>query len=433
MTKNKNKKYPMLKWAKDLFPLCRSLTGNGTAQTLRYFKKINIKFKIIQFKSGKKVFDWAIPKVWNIRNAYLEHESKKKYAEFKKCNLHVVGYSYPINKKISKKELIKNIFTQKNQPNSIPYVTSYYKKKWGFCMSEKQKQKLPSGMYRVLIDSDLKNGSMEIMHANLKGRKKNEIFFSSYVCHPSMANNELSGPVLLNALMKYIEEFYPKPNYTYRFVLHPETIGSIAYLSKFKNILQKNVICGFNLSCVGDSRAYSLIHSPSGNNLADQALKSSLIGKKNVKHYSFLDRGSDERQYCSPKINLPFCGFSRSKNYPEYHTNKDDFKVVTEKGLQGSFEVMKSIIDAFETSAFPKNKIYCEPNLGKRNLYPTTSQKGNYLSKAGKNITEEINLRSNLIAYADGKRSIFEISNLLNLNLEKVCSEYKILKENKIF
>ena len=415
----------MLKWAKDLFPLCRSLTGNGTSKTLKYFQKINTKFKIIKFRSGKKVFDWVIPKVWNIRNAYLEHESKKRYAEFEKCNLHIVGYSQPVNKKIKKNELIKNIFTQKNQPDSIPYVTSYYKKKWGFCMSEKQKNKLPNGEYRAFIDSDLKNGSMEIMHANLKGKNKNEVFFSSYVCHPSMANNELSGPVLLNALIKYIEEFYPKPNYTYRFVLSPETIGSIAYLSKFKETMKKNIICGFNLSCVGDNRAYSLIHSPSEITLADQALKSALIGKKNIKYYSFLERGSDERQYCSPKINLPFCGFSRSKDYPEYHTNKDDFKVVTEKGLQGSFEVMKNIIDTFENDPFPKTQIYCEPNLGKRNLYPTTSQKGVY--------TKEIKLRSDLIAYADGKRSIFEISNLLNLNLKEVCEQYKILKENKIF
>ena len=332
--KNNIKKYPMLKWAKDLFPLCRSLTGDGTTLTLKYFKRINNSFKVIKFKSGTKVFDWVIPKVWNIRNAYLEHDSKKKYAEFKKCNLHVVGYSYPINKKLKKKELLKNIFTQKDQPDSIPYVTSYYKKNWGFCLSENQKKKLPNGTYTAFIDSDLKNGTMEIMHSKFKGKTNKEIFFSSYVCHPSMANNELSGPVLLNALMKYVKDFYPKHNYSYRFVLLPETIGSIAYLSRFKNIMKKNIICGFNLSCVGDSRAYSLIHSPTENTLADNALKSALIGIKNSKYYSFLDRGSDERQYCSPKINLPLCGFSRSKNYPEYHTNKDDFKVVTEKGLQ---------------------------------------------------------------------------------------------------
>ena len=422
--KNNIKKYPMLKWAKDLFPLCRSLTGDGTTLTLKYFKRINNSFKVIKFKSGTKVFDWVIPKVWNIRNAYLEHDSKKKYAEFKKCNLHVVGYSYPINKKKKKKELLKNIFTQKDQPDSIPYVTSYYKKNWGFCLSENQKKKLPNGTYTAFIDSDLKNGTMEIMHSKFKGKTNKEIFFSSYVCHPSMANNELSGPVLLNALMKYVKDFYPKHNYSYRFVLLPETIGSIAYLSRFKNIMKKNIICGFNLSCVGDSRAYSLIHSPTENTLADNALKSALIGIKNSKYYSFLDRGSDERQYCSPKINLPLCGFSRSKNYPEYHTNKDDFKVVTEKGLQGSFEVMKSIIDAFELNIFPLAKINCEPNLGKRNLYPTISRKGIY--------SKEIKLRSNLIAFANGKKNIFEISNLLNINLKEVCKEYKLLKKNNI-
>ena len=420
-----NYEFPMIKWAKDLFPLCRSLTGDGTRKTLRYFQNINKEFKILQFKSEKKIFDWKIPLEWNIKDAYIQHSSKKKFAEFKKNNLHIIGYSTPVNKIIRKEELLKRIYTQKNQPNSIPYVTSYYKKNWGFCMTENTKKKLPSGNYKVFINSTLKKGTMEIIHARIPGKSKKEIFFSSYVCHPSMVNNELSGPVLLNAIMQYQKKRYPKPSYSYRFVLLPETIGSIAYLSKFKNTMKKNVVCGFNLSCVGDDRAYSLIHSPSEKTLADQALKAALIGKKNVKYYSFLERGSDERQYCSPKINLPLSGFSRSKNYPEYHTDKDDFKVVTEKGLQGSFEVIKSIIDAFELGAFPKNQIYCEPNLGKRNLYPTTSQKGSY--------TKEIQLRSNIIAYADGKRSIFEISNLLNVNLKEVYNEYKILKKKKLF
>ena len=148
--------YPMIKWARELFPLCRSITGNGTRKTLNYFKKINPEFKILNFKSGTKIFDWKIPLEWNIRDAYIEHESGKKFAEFSKSNLHVVGYSTPINKKISKKELLKKIYTQKDQPNSIPYVTSYYKRRWGFCLSEKDKRKLPIGNYRVFIDSDLK-------------------------------------------------------------------------------------------------------------------------------------------------------------------------------------------------------------------------------------------------------------------------------------
>jgi aminopeptidase-like protein len=415
-----DKKFPMIKWAKDLFPLCRSLTGDGTRKTLRYFQNINNEFKILNFKSGKKVFDWSIPLEWNIKDAYIEHNSKKRFAEFKKNNLHILGYSMPVNKVIKKEELLKHIYSQKDQPNSIPYVTSYYKKRWGFCMTENTKKKLPSGNYKVLINSTLSKGIMEIMHAKISGKSKKEIFFSSYVCHPSMANNELSGPVLLNAIMQYLKTKYPKSFYSYRFVLLPETIGSIAYLSKFKNILKKNVICGFNLTCVGDEREYSVINSPEGNTLADYSLESALIGKKNVKSYSFLHRASDERQYCAPNIDLPLCRFSKSKDYPEYHTDKDDFKVVTEKGLDQSLDVFKDIIDAFETGLYPKTKILCEPNLGKRNLYPTISQKGSY--------NNELVMRMDLIALSNGKNSIFKISKLLNKNLNTVCREYKLLK-----
>ena len=421
---NLNSNYPMIKWAKDLFPLCRSLTGEGTRKTLSYFKNINSEFKVIKFKSGKKVFDWKIPDEWIINDAYIQHQTNKKFAEFKKNNLHVVGYSQSINKSMSKKKLLKNVYTQKSQPNSIPYVTSYYKKSWGFCLSEKQKKLLPEGKYKVFIDSKFKKGFLDIMHAVIKGKSKREILFTSYVCHPSMANNELSGPVLLNALMKYVKTRYPKRKFSYRFVLHPETIGSIAYLSKFKNVLKKNTICGFNLTCVGDERAYSIVNSPSENTLADEALKAALTGKKNLKIYSYLSRGSDERQYCSPKINLPYCSFSKSKEYPEYHTDKDDFKVVTQKGLLESFEVMKNIIDAFELALYPKTQIICEPNLGKRKLYPTISRKGIY--------NNEVKLRSNLIAYANGANSIFKISNLLNLNLDLVSKEFKKLKKKKI-
>jgi len=414
----------MLKWAKILFPICRSLTGKGTQKTLRFFKKINNEFKLIRFKSGTKVFDWKIPLEWNIRDAYIQHSNKKKFAEFKKNNLHVVGYSSPINKIINKKDLLKNIYTQKNQPNAIPYVTSYYKKRWGFCMSENMKKKLPNGKYKVLIDSNLKKGFLELMEAKIKGNSKKEIFFSSYVCHPSMANNELSGPVLLNAILKYIKKNYLKRKFSYRFVLLPETIGPIAYLSRFKSQLKKNIICGFNLTCVGDERAYTMIETPNGDTLADRALISSLKDKKNFKKYSFLERASDERQYCSPLINLPVCCFSKSKNYPEYHTNLDNFNVVTDKGLQQSFNVFKDIIDAFETSLYPRTKINCEPNLGSRNLYPTLSQKGIY--------NDEIQNRMNLIAYANGQNDIFKISNLLNLSLNETCKELRILKSKNI-
>ena len=414
----------MLKWAKDLFPICRSLTGNGTRKTLSYFKKLNPEFVKIKFATGKKVFDWIIPKEWNIKDAYIQHESGKKFAEFKKCNLHVIGYSRPIDKTISKNKLLEHIYTQKDQPESIPYVTSYYKETWGFCLSENQKKKLPEGNYRVLINSSLKKGNLELNHATLKGKSKKEIFFSSYVCHPSMANNELSGPVLLNAIMLYVKSKYSKTNYTYRFVLLPETIGSIAYLSKFMKVMKSNIICGFNLSCVGDERNYSYISSRKGNTLTDTAIKTALIGLPNVKKYSFLDRGGDERQYCAPGIDLPLCGFSRSKKYPEYHTDKDNFNVVTQEGLMGSFKVMKNIIDAFELGIYPKTITFAEPSLSKKGLYSTLSQKGRH--------DDARQLRMNLIAYSDGKTNLFEIAELLNKPLDKLCKEYSILKSKKV-
>ena len=417
-------KFQMLKWAKDLFSICRSITGDGTRMTLSYFEKINPEFRRLKFKTGQKVFDWEIPKEWNIKDAYLEHESGERYAEFKKCNLHIVGYSKPVNKKISKKELLNYIHTQKDQPDSIPYVTSYYKERWGFCLSENQKNKLPDGNYKVIIDSDLKNGNLELSDAIFKGKTKKEIFFSSYICHPSMANNELSGPVLLNAIMHYIKSNYPKSKFTYRFVLLPETIGSIAYLSKFMKVMKSNMICGFNLTCVGDERAYSYVSSRKGNTLADDAIEAALFGLSNVKKYSYLDRGSDERQYCAPGIDLPVCCFSRSRSeYPEYHTHKDNFNVVTQKGLEGSFNVVKKIIDAIELELYPKTTMFGEPNLGKRGLYPTLSQKGKY---------DNTRLRMNLIAQSDGMTNIFKIAKLLKEPLDKLCNEYSLLKSKKV-
>tara|TARA_X000000950_G_C13846424_1_gene632569 strand:- start:119 stop:1390 length:1272 start_codon:yes stop_codon:yes gene_type:complete len=417
----------MYKWLKDLFPINRSLTGKGNRLTIDYFKKINPEFKNLRYKSGTKVFDWIIPLEWNVKDAYIQHiKSKKKFAEFKKSNLHLVGYSIPINTIIDLKKLKAKIYTDKKRSNLIPYVTSYYKKTWGFCLSKKQKKKLPNGKYKIFINTTLKKGYMDIAHALIKGKTKKEIMFSSYICHPSMANNELSGPVLLNGIMQYLKKSYKKNYYTYRFVLAPETIGSIAYLSRYYKQLKSNILSGYILSCVGDEKSYSHISSPTGNNLADISLTSSLINLKNVKKFSFLDRGSDERQYCAPNINLPFCTFSKSKfgEYPEYHTSADNLSLVTEKGLEESLEVFKNIINTFESGPIPYNKILCEPQLSKRNLYPTTSKKDNYSSA--------LKTRLNLIAFSDGKKNLFEIAKLINVPLNNLNKEFNILKKEKI-
>jgi len=410
----------MISWMKDLWSYPRSITGYGTRKTLEYLQNINKDLNIFSFKSGTKVFDWEIPEEWNVYDTFIEHESGKRFAELSKNNLHVLGYSMPCDKYISLSELLPHIYTQPDQPDVIPYVTSYYYDRWGICMSEKEKQKLPDGEYRVVINTEKAPGTMEIADLIIKGQSTEEIFFSTNVCHPSMANNELSGPVLSSALIKYIKSEYPNSRLSYRFVFVPETIGSIAYLSKNLKDLKDNVICGFNLSCVGDERAFSHIESRMGDCLADTALRTALINLTNVTTYSFLSRGSDERQYCAPGIDLPVCGFSRSKygSYPEYHTSADNFDVVTAKGLNDSFDVMKSIIDAFEMNSLPKITVKCEPQLGKRNLYPTISQKGDQ---------PNINTRMDFMAYADGKHSLFDISIKIGKNIKDVTAEAAIL------
>jgi aminopeptidase-like protein len=415
----------MIGWMKDLWDFPRSLTGHGTRKTLEYIKGIIPDLNIHSFKSGTKVFDWEIPDEWNIYDAYIEHESGQRFAEFSKNNLHILGYSIPCDMKISLSELLPHIYTQPDQPDVVPYVTSYYNERWGFCMSENDKKTLPDGIYHVLIDCKKNAGTMELADMVIKGKNDNEVFFSTYVCHPSMANNELSGPVLSTALIQYIKLKYPDNKYTYRFVFVPETIGSITYLSEHLAHLKEKVVCGFNLSCVGDNRAYSHVQSRLGQNLADQALQASLIGLDNVVRYSFLERGSDERQYCAPGVDLPICGFSRSKygEYPEYHTSADNFDVVTESGLNGSFDVMKSIIDSFELGLIPKNNIKCEPQLGKRNLYPTISQKG---------ANPDLNTRMDFLAYTDGNHSLFDISIKIKKNLGLVVSEAILLKNNNL-
>tara|TARA_Y100000816_G_C26074202_1_gene565286 strand:- start:358 stop:1623 length:1266 start_codon:yes stop_codon:yes gene_type:complete len=414
-----------IKIIEDLFPIHRSITGPGIKKSLTYLEKLVPNFKRLKFKSGKKVFDWIVPEEWIIKDSYITDTKNKKHAEFKKNNLHILGFSEPMQKVVGRKELFKNIYTEKNQPSSIPYVTSYYKKKWGFCMSEEQKKKLKGKKFKVYINSKFVKGNLELSHALFKGKSKKEIFFSTYLCHPSMANNELSGPSVLINLADYVKKIKNR-KFSYRFVILPETIGSICYISKFKSSMQKNIICGFNLSCVGDDNAYSHIESKDRNTLADQALSSALIGKKNFKTYSFLTRGSDERQYCSPLVNLPVCGFSRSKyfEYKEYHTDKDNLDFVTQKGLNNSIDVMKTIINSFETSLKPKSKIVCEPMLSKRKLHPTTSVKNSYSS--------EILLRRDIIAYSDGTKNIFQISKILKKPLKNILDEVKILIKNKI-
>ena len=414
----------MYRWLKDLFPICRSITRDGQVETLRYLKRINKNLKIINFRTNKKVFDWKIPKVWNIEDAYIESlKTKKKYAHFKKNNLHVVNYSEPVNKILKTSELLKKIHTHKN-PNYIPYRTTYYNKNWGFCMSKKELSKLKEKTYRAVIKSNFSVGYMKLGEIIHEGKSKKEIFFSTYICHPSMANNELSGPVVLSKISKYLMKLKNR-KYTYRLVFLPETIGSIAYLSKNYKKMKKNIIAGYNLSCVGDNRNFSLIKSKFENSISNNSLKAELNNKKNFKIYEFKDHASDEGHYNSPGIDIPVAGFCRTKykSYKEYHSSADNLNIVSESSLEGSFQVFKNIIDVYETSLFPKTKILCEPFFSKRGMYPKIS---------GKILDQYFIDRKNIFKYSDGKFNTFEIALKLNLNLKYVLEHLKILIKYRI-
>ena len=414
----------MYDFAEKLFPINRSITGDGVRKTLELIKMELPNLKIKKIESGKKVFDWVVPEEWNVEEAHIVCPDGKKIVDFKKNNLHLVGYSEPVNKEIELDELQSHLYSLPKQPEAIPYVTSYYKKNWGFCLKDNQRKKLKKGIYKVCIKSYFTKGYLNYGEILWKGKKKKEIFFSTYICHPSMANNEVSGPVLATAIGKYINNI-KNNNYSYRMIFIPETIGSIAYLSKNIIKMKKNVKAGFNLTCVGDNSKYSYIPSRNGHTLADNILQHVLnFSKIKFKKYTFLDRGSDERQYCSPGVDLPVVVFCRSKfgDYDEYHTSLDNLNFISSNGFQGSFNVIKRVVDSLEINKNVKSKFLCEPQLGKRGLYPEISKK---------NVYDEIFLQSNIIAYADG-RSLLEIAEILNVpiwELHKISSK---LEEKKI-
>lgn len=418
-------------FAQQLWPLNRSITGNGTRETLRQINLHLPKLLIKSVPSGTKVFDWTVPKEWLVREAYITTPNGNKICDFSKNNLHLLGYSVPTNLEISLDELKKHLYTFPEQPEAIPYHTSYYKENWGFCLSYNEYKKLKNGNYKVIIDSELYDGELNYGEIIIPGKSKKEIFLSTYICHPSMANNELSGPTVLTFLCKWLEKLTDR-QFTYRIVFIPETIGSIAYLSYNHKEMKQNIIAGFNVTCVGDNRAYSYLPSRNGNTLSDKIAKHVLTWTDpNFVEYTWLDRGSDERQYCSPGIDLPIASIYRTKfaKYPEYHTSLDNLEdVVTPKGLDGGYWAIRKSLELIERNKKFKVTVLGEPQLGKRGLYPSVSKK---------NIDQKILLMRDFISLCDGNTSLIDIANRLNTpawNLYEMIDKLKshnLIIENK--
>lgn len=415
-------------FCKELWPINRSLTGPGVIKTLELIQNFLPDLKIHSYQSGTKKFDWIIPDEWKVNEAWIKDDAGNEIINFNDNNLHLVGYSEPISKTISLNELNDHLHSRPDLPDAIPYVTSYYKRYWGFCMSHKQREKLSESFYQIHIDTELKPGLLNIGELVIPGETSDEFLISTNICHPSMANNEISGIAVATWLARWLAN--KKRKLTYRILYVPETIGSIAYIHDNLNHLKQNTIAGINLVCCGDDRTYSYLPSRNGGTIIDRILKNTF--KKNkikFKEYTWLDRGSDERQYCAPGVDLPVATFTRSKyaEYPEYHTSLDTLgNVVNKNGLKTSLAFLKQVIDTTERTYFPKINHLCEPFLLKYNLSDSLGG----ISLVSSTLRNK-SLRD-ILTYADGNHSIGEIAIKIDERIETVIEGCKLLKAKKL-
>ena len=403
------------KLANELWPLNRSLTGNGLRKTLDIIKREIPDLKIFSVPSGFKAYDWVVPKEWMVKEAWIKTPDGEKICNFEENNLHLIGYSQPFKGNVDLSILQNHLFSLPEQIDAIPYVTSYYEEKWGFCIKHKDRLKLKPGIYQVFIDVEHFEGFMNYGELLVKGKSKKEVLLSTYVCHPSMANNELSGPVVAQEVAKIISKLTDR-YFSYRFLFIPETIGSIVYISKNLKILQENLIAGFVLTCLGDEGIYSYIPSRYGDSYSDYIVKKTFQHRnKKFKSYSFLDRGSDERQFCAPKVNLPICSVTKSKygTFSQYHTSKDDLNFISSKGLSESIEIYSHFLFFIENNYVPEVNVLCEPQLGKRGLYSLNSK-----SRTLSNYRDYCNV----FAYSDGMNDIFSLSEQIKIPVHDIIT-----------
>ena len=408
------------KLVEELFPIHRTIAGSGTSHSLELIKHYIPELKIKSVRSGKKVWDWTVPDEWSIESAWIEDLNGRRILDYKESNLRVVGFSTPVDRTISHSELLEHLYFLEDQPSAIPYVTSYYAQNWGFCVRYEELQKFDSEKYRVVINSEFKKGRLKYGEIILHGKSKKEVLFSTNICHPSMANNELSGPAVLVGLVKFLQT-QKKLKYTYRIIFVPETIGALTFLKKNLRNLKRNCIAGLVATCLGDRGNFSYIPSPSGITLSDKVAKYILAGC-NANYYEWSDRGSDERQFCWPTINLPICSITRSKyrEYKEYHTSLDNLNFVNNTSLEESIKKYIEFCTVLELNKRYVNRILGEPQLSRRNLYAAVSKVGSTAS--GVKFLDIMNLM-------DGTRDLIDISTKLNRTIDDIAHDIQILQQ----
>ncbi|GIP19119.1 aminopeptidase [Paenibacillus montaniterrae] len=407
-----------------LFPLLRSITGEGLRETLSILSE-HVPLEIEEVASGTKVFDWTIPKEWVLREAWIKNEAGQDIVNVKQSNLHILNYSEPVDKIVDLEELKQHVYTIPHLPHAIPYVTSYYKERWGFCMSHEQLSSLSEGSYHVYIDSEKIDGGLNYGQAVLPGRSEKEVLISTYVCHPSLANNELSGPIVAAFLYNRIKKWKDR-EFTYRFVFHPETIGSIAYLAKNGEHLRQHVYSGCVLTCLGGKDKplnYKMARSTQAplNRLLDYLVVHEKRGYT-IRAFSPLN-GSDERQFCSPGFNLPVGQFSRMVygQYQGYHNSLDTKEAMTIEALQQSVDEIEEILKLQELDGKYINlKPFGEPMLSQYELYPDINSPTSWKESNSRVIDNRQMLNQILMTlnYGDGEHYLTDIAKKLNYPLQ---------------
>jgi aminopeptidase-like protein len=356
--------------AADLYPICRSITGDGVRETLRRLGLV-APVTLHEVPSGTPVFDWAVPREWNVRDAYVKNSRGERVIDFQESNLHLVNYSVPFRGRMTLDALRPHLFTLPDRPDWIPYRTSYYSELWGFCLSQRKLEALPDGEYEVCVDSSLEPGSLTYGECHLPGESTDEVLITCHVCHPSLANDNLSGIAIAAYLARHLAQLALR--YSYRFLFIPGTLGSITWLARNEAIVPK-IRHGLVLACLGDAGSFTYKKSRRGNAAIDRAATHVLrhLGEHKIEEFS--PYGYDERQFCSPGFNLPVGRLSRTPHgqFPEYHTSGDNLEFIRPSHLAASFAACLAILDVLENDrTYLSQNPKCEPQLGKRGLYHT--------------------------------------------------------------
>ena len=409
------------RFAAELYPICRSITGNGIRQTLSRIQD-RVPLQISEVPTGTAVFDWTVPKEWNIRDAYIKDPNGRRVVDFRQNNLHVLNYSTPVRATVPLSELKAHLFTLPERPEWIPYRTSYYKETWGFCLAHNQMLALADGDYEVCIDSTLADGHLTYGEYYLRGRSEDEVLISCHACHPSLANDNLSGLAVATFLAELLSG--RDLRYSYRFLFIPGTIGAITWLARHRDKVSR-IRHGLVLTGIGDASGFHYKKSRRGNTEIDQAAAHVLRHHGEASEIlEFSPYGYDERQYCSPGFNLPVGCLMRSVwgTFPEYHTSADNLDFIRPAQLAGSLRVCASLLDVLENNRRYRNlSPYCEPQLGKRNLYR---------SAGGESIGTEINARLWVLSFSDGAHSLLDIAERSGLPFSTISEAAELLEKS---